>query len=65
MESQGMNHDITPPSKVQCPDAQQGWIKTGCLRVSMMELGDESFGALDVSGWAPFIFFDTITFPAY
>ena len=33
--------------------------------MNVVELGDESFGALYVSGGLPFIFFNTVTFPAY
>ena len=45
-----MNYDITPPSKVQCPDAQWSQSRTGCLWVSVMEFSDKSFGALDIFG---------------
>ena len=65
MESQGTNHDITPSSKVQHPDAQWGWLRTGCLWVSAVELSDKLFEALYILGGVPFIFFNTITFPLY
>ena len=64
MESQATNHDITPPSKVQFPNAQC-WLRMRGLWVSAVEFGDELFGALDLTDRAPFIFFDTITLPAY
>ena len=64
MESQGMNHDITPPSKVQCPNAQC-WLRMRSLWVSVVEFGDELFGALDIMDGVPFVFFNTITPPAY
>ena len=64
MESQGTNHDITPPSKVQHPDAQC-WLRMRSLWVSAVEFGDELFGALDIMDRVPFVFFNTITLPAY
>ena len=64
MESWGTNHDITPLSKVQHPNARC-WLRTRSLQVSMVEFGNELFGALDITDRAPFVFFDTITLPAY
>ena len=64
MESWGMNYDITPPSKVQCPDAQC-WLRMRSLQVSAVEFGNELLGALDIIDGAPFTFFDTITLPVY
>ena len=64
MESGGMNHDIIPPSKVQCPDAQC-WLMTRSLWVSAVEFSDELFGALDITDGVPFVFLDTITLPVY
>ena len=45
MEDWGTNHDITPPSKVQRPNAQC-WLRARSLRVGVVEFGDELFGAL-------------------
>ena len=64
MKSWGTNHDITPPSKVQCPDAQCR-LRMRSLWVSVVEFGDKLFGALGIMDGAPFIFFDTITIPVY
>ena len=65
MESQGMNHDITPPpSKVQSPNAQC-WSRVRSLQVSAVEFGDKLLGALYIIGRAPLVFFNTITLPAY
>jgi len=65
MGSLGTNHDITPPSKVQHPDAQWGWLRARCLWVSVVEFGDKLLGSLYISGGAPLVFFNTITLPAY
>ena len=35
------------------------------LWVSVVEFGNELFGALDIMDRAPFVFFDTITLPVY
>ena len=64
MEDQGINHDITPPSKVQRPDAQC-WLRVRSLRVGAVEFGDELLGALYIADGAPFVFFNTIALPAY
>ena len=64
MESRGMNHDITPPSKVQHPDAWH-WLRARSLWVSVVEFGDELLGALYIMDRAPFVFFNTIALPAY
>ena len=45
MEDWGINHDITPPSKVQRPDAQC-WLRARSLRVGAVEFGNELLGAL-------------------
>ena len=58
----GTNPDITPPSKVQCPDA---------LAVKGMVLVGECGGTWqplrtsNVSGGSPFIFFNSIAFPTH
>ena len=62
MENQGMNHDITPPSKVQCPDAQC-WLRARW--VGAVEFSNELLGALYIVDRVPFIFFNTIALPAY
>ena len=64
MEDQGTNHDITPPSKVQRPDARC-WIRARSLRVGAVEFGDELLGALYIANRAPFVFFNPIALPAY
>ena len=64
MEDWGTNHDITPPSKVQHPDAQC-WLRARSFQVGAVEFGDELFGALYIMDRAPFIFFNTIALPAY
>ena len=64
MESQGTNHDITPPSKVQHPNAQS-WLRARSLWVSVVEFSDKLLGALYITDRAPFIFFNTIALPAY
>ena len=48
MEDWGMNHDITPPSKVQRPDARC-WLRVRSLRVGAVEFGDELLGALYIA----------------
>ena len=58
MEDQGMNHDITPPSKVQRPDARC-WLRARSLQVGGVEFGDELLGALYI------VVFNTIALPAY
>ena len=64
MEGRGINHDITPPSKVQRPDAQC-WLRARSLRVGAVEFGDQLLGALYIANRVPFIFFNTIALPAY
>ena len=64
MEDWGINHDITPPSKVQRPDARC-WLRARSLRVGAVKFGDELLGALYIADGAPFIFFNTIALPAY
>ena len=64
MESQGTNHDITPPSKVQCPNAWC-WLRVRSLWVSAVEFGDELLGALYIMGRVPLVSFNTITLPVY
>ena len=64
MEDWGINHDITPHSKVQHPDARC-WLRVGSLRVGVVEFGDELRGALYIADRAPFVFFNTIALPAY
>ena len=64
MEDWGINHDITPPSKVQCPNARC-WLRARSLWVGAVEFGDELFGALYIADRVPFIFFNTIALPAY
>ena len=59
MENQGTNHDITPPSKVQHPNAQC-WLRARSLWVGVVEFGNELLGALYIMDGAPFIFFNTI-----
>ena len=48
MESQWMNYDIIPPSKVWHPDAQWGCLRAGHLQVYVVEFSEESFGP-----WSP------------
>ena len=48
MESQGTNHDVTPPSKVQHPDAWH-WLRVRSLQVSAVEFSDELLGALYIT----------------
>ena len=60
----GTNHDITPPSKVQRPDARC-WLRVRSLWVGAVEFSDELLGALYIMGRAPFVFFNTIALPAY
>ena len=64
MGDQGTNHDITPPSKVQCLDARC-WLRARSLWVGAVEFGNKLFGALYIVDRAAFIFFNTITLPAY
>ena len=64
MEDRGTNHDITPPSEVQRPDAQC-WLRVRSLRVGAVEFGDELLGALYITNGAPFVFFNPIALPAY
>ena len=64
MEDQGINHDITPPSKVQRPDARC-WLRARSLRVGVVEFGDELLGALYIADRVPFVFFNTIALPVY
>ena len=64
MESWGTNDDITPPSKVQHPNAQC-WLRARSLWVSVVEFGDELLGALYITSGAPFVFFNTIALPVY
>ena len=64
MEDWGMNHDITPLSKVQHPNAQC-WIRVRSLWVGTVEFSDELLGALYIADRAPFIFFNAIALPAY
>ena len=64
MEDRGTNHDITPPSKVQRPDARC-WLRARSLWVGAVEFGDELLGALYIADRAPFVFFNAIALPAY
>ena len=64
MEDWGTNHDITPPSKVQCPDARC-WLRVRSLQVGVVEFGDELLGALYIADGVPFVFFNAIALPAY
>ena len=64
MESQGMDYDITPPSKVQCPNAWC-WLRVRSLQVSAVEFGHELLGALYITNGAPFVYFNTIALPMY
>ena len=64
MEDQGMNHDITPPSKGQHPDARC-WLRARSLRVGAVEFSNKLLGALYTMDGAPFVFFNTIALPAY
>ena len=64
MEDRGTNHDITPPSKVQHPDARC-WLRARSLQVDVVEFGDELLGALYIVDRVPFIFFNAIALPAY
>ena len=64
MEDRGTNHDITPPSKVQHPDAQC-WLRVRSLWVGAVEFGDELLGALYIADRVQFVFFNTIALPAY
>ena len=64
MEDRGMNHDITPPSKVQHPDARC-WLRVRSLWVGVVEFGDELLGTLYIVDGALFVLFNTIAFPAY
>ena len=64
MEDRGMNHDITPPSKVQHPDAQC-WLRVRSLRVGVVKFSDKLFGALYITDGVSFVFFNTIALPAY
>ena len=64
MENWGMNHDITPPSKVQCPNAQC-WLRVRSLWVGAVEFGNKLLGALYITDRAPFVFFNTIALPVY
>ena len=64
MEDRGTNHDITPPSKVQHPDARC-WLRARSPQVGAVEFGDKLLGALYMADRAPFVFFNTIALPAY
>ena len=64
MEDQGMNHDITPPSKVQCPNARC-WLRVRSLRVGAVEFGNELLGALYIANGVPFVLFNPIALPVY
>ena len=64
MGNQGTNHDITPPSKVQCPDAQC-WLRVSSLWVGAVEFGNELLEALYIANGAPFVFFNPIALPVY
>ena len=64
MEDWGMNHDITPPSKVQCPNAQC-WLRVRSLWVGVVEFGNKLLGALYIVDGVPFVFFNTIALPVY
>ena len=64
MEGRGTNHDITPPSKLQRPDARC-WLRARSLQVGAVEFGDELLGALYIADGVPFVFFNTIALPAY
>ena len=44
MEDWGTNHDITPPSKVQHPNARC-WLRARSLQVGAVEFGNELLGA--------------------
>ena len=59
-----MNHDITPPSKVQHPNARC-WLRARSLQVGAVEFGNKLLGALYIADGVPFIFFNTIARPAY
>ena len=59
-----MNHDITPPSKVQRPDARY-WLRARSLWVGAVEFGDKLLGALYITNGVPFVFFNAIALPAY
>ena len=63
MESQGTNHDITPPSKVQHPNARCR-LRVRSLQVGVVEFGDKLLGALYITDGAPLVF-NTIALPAY
>ena len=64
MEGWGANHDITPPSKVQRPDARC-WPRVRSLQVGVVDFGDELLGALYIVDGVPFVFFNAIALPAY
>ena len=64
MENHRTNHDIIPPSKVQCPDAQC-WLRARSLWVGVVEFSNELLGALYIMDGVPFIFFNTIALPVY
>ena len=64
MEDRGMNHDITPPSKVQHPNARC-WLRVRSLWVGVVEFGDKLLRALYIANGAPFVFFNPIALPAY
>ena len=64
MEDWGTNHDITPLSKVQCPDAQC-WLRARSLWVGAVEFGDKLLGTLYIADGVPFIHFNTIALPVY
>ena len=63
IEDWGINHDITPPSKVQCPNVQC-WLRVRTLRVGAVEFGNESLGALYIADGTSFVFFNAIALPA-
>ena len=64
MEDWGMNHDITPPSKVQCPNAQC-WLRVRSLWVGAVEFSNKLLGTLHIVDREPFIFFNAIALPVY
>ena len=64
MEDRGANHDITPLSKMQRPNAQC-WLRARSLRVGAVEFGDKLLGALYITNGVPFVFFNAIALPAY
>ena len=59
----GKNYDITPPSKVQHPDAQWNGLKMGCLWVGVVELSDVVLPQLQAGSFFKLIISGSIKMP--